>query len=213
DGAHVARHRLVTRKIRGHEHCLRAQPFRAQRRHGRTDAEAPRLVARRADHRARPAPGHHHRAATQARVVALLHGRVERVHVDVDDLAHRSIVRPGAAARGLVRRGTPWLPILPHGPNIPPMKPVKTIAAVGVAPELLEELKQAIAETAPRLDSDWRWGSEQNPDLLVIDPGDFAARMARTRAQVTGVRYVVVGDAAKHATDRFVLLRPYRKDA
>jgi len=93
------------------------------------------------------------------------------------------------------------------------MKPVKTIAAVGVAPELLEELKQAIAETAPRLDSDWRWGSEQNPDLLVIDPGDFAARMARTRAQVTGVRYVVVGDAAKHATDRFVLLRPYRKDA
>lgn len=93
------------------------------------------------------------------------------------------------------------------------MKPVKTIAAVGVSPELLDELKQAIAATAPRLDSDWTWGSDQNPDLLVVDPGDFAARMARTRAQVTGVRYVVVGDAAKHATDRFVLLRPYRKDA
>ena len=93
------------------------------------------------------------------------------------------------------------------------MKPVKTIAAVGVSAELLEELKAAIAATAPRLDSDWQWASEQNPDLLVVDPGDFAARMARTRAQVTGVRYVVVGDAAKHATDRFVLLRPYRKDA
>ena len=93
------------------------------------------------------------------------------------------------------------------------MKPVKTIAAVGVAPELLEELREAIARTEERLDSEWRWASEQNPDLLVVDPGDFAARMARTRAQVTGVRYVVVGDAAKHATDRFVLLRPFRQDA
>lgn len=93
------------------------------------------------------------------------------------------------------------------------MKPVKTIAAVGVAAELLDELKQAIVESAPRLDSQWHWGDDQNPDLLVVDPGEFRARMARTRAQVTGVRYVVVGDAAKHATDRFVLLRPFRKDA
>ena len=93
------------------------------------------------------------------------------------------------------------------------MKPVRTIAAVGVAPDLLEELKHAVEASALRLDAEWRWGSEQNPDLLVIDPSDFAARMTRTRAQVTGVRYVVVGDAAKHATDRFVLLRPYRSDA
>lgn len=93
------------------------------------------------------------------------------------------------------------------------MKPVRTIAAVGVDAELLEELRVAIEQSSERLDAEWRWASEQNPDLLVVDPADFAARMARTRAQVTGVRYVVVGDAAKHATDRFVLLRPFRNDA
>jgi len=85
--AHLARHRLVTDEIRGHEHRIRTQPLRTHRRHRRTHPEHPCLVTRRADDRAHSPPRHHHRLAPQRRVVTLLHGRVKRVHVDVNDLA------------------------------------------------------------------------------------------------------------------------------
>ena len=51
-------------------------------------AELARLVRRRADDAALARPADDHRLALQRRVVALLDRRVERVHVDVEDLAH-----------------------------------------------------------------------------------------------------------------------------
>ena len=87
DLAHLLRHRLVAHEIRRHEHRLRAQALGADRRHRRAHAELARLVTRRAHHRARAAPRDDHRPAAQGRVVALLDGRIERVHVDVQDLA------------------------------------------------------------------------------------------------------------------------------
>ena len=49
-------------------------------------AVAPRLVARRGhDAPALGRPAHHDGPAGERRVVALLDGRVERVHVDVED--------------------------------------------------------------------------------------------------------------------------------
>ena len=50
-------------------------------------AEAAGLVRRRANHRALAAPGNDHGTPAQLRVIALLHGSVEGIHVDVDDLA------------------------------------------------------------------------------------------------------------------------------
>ena len=94
DLAHLARDGLVAAEVRRHEHRLRTQALGAQGRHRRAHAELARLVGGRADHRAGAAPGHHHRAAAQRRVVALLHRRVERVHVHMDDLA-----RGGRAGR------------------------------------------------------------------------------------------------------------------
>ena len=66
------------------------RPHRARHRHRRAHAERPRLVAGGGDDAARcgrAADGD--RLAAQLRVVALLDGRVERVHVDVEDAAHR----------------------------------------------------------------------------------------------------------------------------
>ncbi len=85
--AHLAGHRLVTDEIRGHEHRIRTQPLRAYRGHRRAHAEHARFVGGRAHHRAHAAPRHHHRFAPQRGIVALLHGRVKRIHVDVNDLA------------------------------------------------------------------------------------------------------------------------------
>ena len=71
----------------GHEQEVRALPARRDARHRGTHAELPRLVARRRDHASGLRSADRERLAAQARIVALLHRRVERVHVDVDDLA------------------------------------------------------------------------------------------------------------------------------
>jgi hypothetical protein len=55
--------------------------------HRRVDAERPRLVRRRRHDSSRGARPDEHRFAAQLGVIALLDGRVERVHVDVQDLA------------------------------------------------------------------------------------------------------------------------------
>src|SRR5690606_26622948 len=105
DRLHLARDRLVAREVRRHEYRLRAQPLGPRRRHRRTYAVASRLVGGRAHDRPWTAPGHHHRAAAQRRIVALLHRGVERVHVDVDDLAHaRWILGARAPARATPQR-------------------------------------------------------------------------------------------------------------
>ncbi len=66
----------------------RAEPDRLGHRHGRADAEGPRLVAGRRDHAAlRRLTADRERLAAQRRVVALFDRRVEGVHVDVKDAA------------------------------------------------------------------------------------------------------------------------------
>ncbi len=70
-----------------------ATPFRGDRRHRRAHAERPRFVARRRDHAAMPA-AYRDRFALEAWIIALLHGRIKSIHVDVDDLASGAVVSP-----------------------------------------------------------------------------------------------------------------------
>ena len=58
--------------------------------HGRSHAVLPRLVARRHDDPAM-LPAHRDRLAPEVRIVALLHRRVEGVHVDMDDFSKRAV--------------------------------------------------------------------------------------------------------------------------
>ena len=97
DGVDLARDGAVDVEPRRHEHQFRALPHGGGRRHGRAHAERARLVARRGHHAALGAVANRHRPAAQLRVVALLDRRIERVHVDVDDLA-TAACRPYQAA-------------------------------------------------------------------------------------------------------------------
>ena len=66
----------------------RAEAHRARHGHGRADAELPGLVARGGDDAAPfRVSAHGHGPAAQRGIVALLDGRVERVHVEVEDAA------------------------------------------------------------------------------------------------------------------------------
>ena len=92
-----------------HENQIRTQSFRPHRRHGRTHAVAPSLVARSrhdAPHLFMP---HCDRLAAQFRVVALLYGSIKRVHVHMYDF---SIFRHIAKLRFLNRKNR----ILPEPP-------------------------------------------------------------------------------------------------
>src|SRR5690606_28448836 len=76
------------------EHAVRAALSRLARRHRGMDAVAARLVARRRDHAAVADAADDHGLAAQGRIVMLLHGREERVHVGMQDDA-----RPGCFAQ------------------------------------------------------------------------------------------------------------------
>ena len=74
---------------------IRAAPPGDDGRHGRAHPEAPRLVAGRGHEAVFARSANGQRDTAQAGIVALLHGRVEGVHVHMDDTAE---------GRGLVSR-------------------------------------------------------------------------------------------------------------
>jgi hypothetical protein len=61
--------------------------FRGDRRHGRANAALAGFIARGGDDAALGRAAYCHRLAAQVRIVALLHRRIEGIHVDMDDLA------------------------------------------------------------------------------------------------------------------------------
>jgi hypothetical protein len=89
DFTRLARHGPVTRKIWWQEHGVRAKALRSDSRHCRSHSEPARFIGGSADDGAASAPCDHDGLSPQLRIVPLLHGRVERVHIDVHDFAYR----------------------------------------------------------------------------------------------------------------------------
>jgi hypothetical protein len=96
---HLGRHGPVFTEIGRHHRELRTEPDRTRHRHGGAHAERASLVARGGHHAAalRPAADGD-RLPAQFRPVALLHGRIEGVHVDVDDPAHGGRIQKGVVS-------------------------------------------------------------------------------------------------------------------
>jgi hypothetical protein len=69
-----------------HEQELRASPFRDDGSHGGMDPEAARFIARRSHDPTLPRATNGHRLTPQLGIVALLDRRIERIHVDMNDL-------------------------------------------------------------------------------------------------------------------------------
>jgi hypothetical protein len=88
DITHLSRHRSIAGKIRSEKDGVRTEAFGADGGHRGTHAEFPRLIRRCADHGAVSPPSDNDGLATQLRIVPLLDGSVECVHVDVHNFAH-----------------------------------------------------------------------------------------------------------------------------
>jgi hypothetical protein len=55
----------------------------------------------------------------------------------------------------------------------------------------------------------WKWDTESNADLVVVDRSNFAGEMARTRAQASGMRCAIFSDVPVPEAD-LVLQRPLK---
>src|SRR5208283_1628674 len=98
DRVDLARDRAIDVEARRHEHQLRTLAHGRGRRHGRSNTEGARLVTRCGNHAPLGAVADGDRTASKLRIVALFDRRIERVHVDMDDLAQRhtsNYIRPG----------------------------------------------------------------------------------------------------------------------
>ena len=85
DGEHLPRHLRVVADARPDADGVRAAPQRLAHGHRRVHAVAAHLVAGRRHHAAAARAADDHGPAAQRGVVALLDGRVEGVHVHVQD--------------------------------------------------------------------------------------------------------------------------------
>lgn len=85
----------------------------------------------------------------------------------------------------------------------------RTLAIIGVSDEESAHLRLLLRKGMTGLEHEWRIGSEDGADLLIVDHGSFAGQMARARAQATGVRYAVFSDTPVDGVD-LVLSRPLR---
>jgi hypothetical protein len=91
--AHLSGNSPIARKIWRQEYSVRTETLGANRGHSGTHAELSGLVRSSANDRAVPAPRDDDRLAAQLRIVPLLDGRVEGVHVDVYDFPGRHTER------------------------------------------------------------------------------------------------------------------------
>src|SRR5262249_59747842 len=119
DRADLLRDRPIDVEPRFHEDELRAPPLRGDRRHGGPDAEPAGLVARGRHDAALARATDRDGLAAELRIVPLLDGRVERIHVDVNDLA----LTRWADHTPPLQRGPPPRPA-PRPPHRhPPLRP------------------------------------------------------------------------------------------
>ncbi|ANB18782.1 hypothetical protein [Dokdonella koreensis] len=91
---------------------------------------------------------------------------------------------------------------------------MKTIAVVGLSDEDAAHLRLLVRKAESSLKMPWRWGTESEADLVVVDPASFAGLMARSRARVQGIRCALLdgGNGVPEGEDP-VLHKPLKLDA
>lgn len=67
----------------------------------------------------------------------------------------------------------------------------KYLAVIGLSEEDTAHLRLLLRKVAADLRQNWRWGSEENADLVIVDPAQLAGQIARNRAFSSGRRCAV----------------------
>jgi len=84
----------------------------------------------------------------------------------------------------------------------------KYLAVVGLGEEDTAHLRLLLRAAAGQLEHRWRWGTEDNADLVIVDPSQLAGQIARNRAFSSGRRCVVFSDGEPLRDGEVRLTRP-----
>jgi hypothetical protein len=84
----------------------------------------------------------------------------------------------------------------------------KYLAVIGLSEEDIAHLRLLLRMVGGQLKHRWRWGSEENADLVIIDPADMPGQIARNRAYSGGRRCAVFSETETLREGELRLSRP-----
>ena len=88
----------------------------------------------------------------------------------------------------------------------------KYLAVVGLGEEDTAHLRLLMRMVAGQLEHRWRWGAEENADLVIVDPGDLAGQLGRNRAYSGGRRCAVFSKTEPLRQGELRLTTPLKPD-
>lgn len=88
----------------------------------------------------------------------------------------------------------------------------KYLAVVGLGEEDTAHLRLLIRMVAGQLEHRWRWGAEENADLVIVDPSDLAGQLGRNRAYSGGRRCAVFSASESLRDGELRLTAPLKPD-
>ncbi len=89
----------------------------------------------------------------------------------------------------------------------------KYLAVIGIGEEDTAHLRLLLRMAAGKLEYHWRWGSEDNADLLIIDPAMLAGQIARNRAFSGGRRCAIFSADESLRDGELRLTKPLKTEA
>jgi hypothetical protein len=82
------------------------------------------------------------------------------------------------------------------------------LAVVGLGEEDTARLRLLLRMVGGQLENRWRWGAEENADLMIVDPGELAGQIARNRAFSSGRRCAVFSESEPLRDGELRLTKP-----
>ncbi len=92
------------------------------------------------------------------------------------------------------------------------MSAEKYLVVIGLSDEDTAHLRLMLRAVAGQLDQKWRFGTEDNADLFIVDPTDLTGQITRNRAFSSGRRCAVVGNEELREGETR-LSRPFKSEA
>jgi hypothetical protein len=88
----------------------------------------------------------------------------------------------------------------------------KYLAVIGLGEAETAHLRLLLRKVAANLDQSWRWGTEDNADLIIVDPSDLPGQIGRNRAFSSGRRCAVFHADEPLRSGELRLARPLKAD-
>ena len=88
----------------------------------------------------------------------------------------------------------------------------KYLCVIGLSDEDTAHLRLLLRKIYGHLDNHWRWGTEENADLIIVSPHELAGQIARNRAFSGGRRCAIYDESEALRDGETRLTRPLKEE-